>query len=79
MSNFALICRNCWNEGDPNIDNCCVHQIDAEVIMFKCHNCGLEEYVNERKRFPEDDALLKEKEEIERILQNKRKTQRKSN
>ncbi len=76
MSNFTLLCRNCWDTDSTVVDNCCVHQIDENVIMLRCHQCGTEEYISERKRFKEEKTLLKEKKIVLRLLKLHKKPTR---
>lgn len=68
MNDFAVICRTCYDNNEPIVDDCCVHIVDANKLMFVCHNCGSETFIEETKRIQDQRELMREKRIIETVL-----------
>lgn len=78
-SEFALLCKRCYENNEPVVDDCCVHIVDANVMMFICHNCGYEEYISEQQRFAVKRELVREKRTILKLLKLKKQPIKRTN
>jgi len=76
---FAIICKKCFDNRYAIVDDCHVHISDESTIMYKCMNCGNEEFISEKIRdIHKDRELLDAHKELSEYMKDRFHKKRKN-